>query len=105
MYNALAAETSREESADDMSIVSSVLASPVREMVNREHSSSITSFSEVDAASKHSTNIEVNKFDSAKHKRYDWMDPRDPGLAEIALNAASTQLQTLEEVCDHSNGP
>ena len=69
MYNALAAETSREESADDMSIVPSVLVSPVREMASRKLSSSLRIFSEVDTASKQSAYIEVNTLDIAKRKR------------------------------------
>ena len=83
--------------------ISSVPASPVREIISRDHSSSLTTLSEVDGASKQSAYIEVNKLDSAKRKRYDRMDPRDPELAGIVQNAASTQPRSLEEVCHRWN--
>ena len=59
----------------DMSLFS-IPAYPVIEKVSRELSpSSLTTFSEIDAASKQSAHIQVNKLDSAKCKRYDRMNP------------------------------
>ena len=66
-------------------------------MVTREHSFSLTTFSEVDAASKQRAYIEANTLDSAKRKRNDRMDPHNPGLAEIDRNAVSTQPRYLEK--------
>ena len=60
---ALATESGGEEFAADMSI-SSVPASPVRDMISRKHPSSFTTLSEASWQSKD------NKLDSAKRKRY-----------------------------------
>ena len=77
----------------------SIPAYPVREKVSRELSpSSLTTFSEIDAASKQRAYIEANTLDSAKRKRNDRMGPHNPGLDEIDRNTASTQPRYLEKV-------